>query len=117
MSKSLTPEGQVKRDIQTALERLYEFGELWPIRINSGEVRKGSHMVKLAREGSPDFIVCLRGMFVAIEIKKPEETKLRASQEREKKRILACGGAWMTVNNIDEFYSKLGQVRAGAKVL
>lgn len=61
--------------------------------------------------GTPDFLMCLSGVFVAIELK-VGDGKLDKLQDYKLQQIAACGGIAMvlTPENLDEMYSFLEQI-------
>lgn len=56
--------------------------------------------------GIPDLLCCIRGRFVAVEVKTPEG-KLSPLQERNLDRIANAGGVAITARSIDDVAEQL----------
>jgi hypothetical protein len=80
----MTPEGRTKKRIK---EVLHELGAWYCMPMGTG----------YGRSGVPDFLVCLGGVFIAIEAKAGKGTTT-ALQDRELKRIGEAGGIALVVN-------------------
>jgi Holliday junction resolvase len=53
------------------------------------------------RSGIPDFLVCYRGLFIAIEVKAPgKEDTLTAWQEKELNAIVEAGGRAYLISDV-----------------
>ena len=85
----MTPEANVKKQIRTILDRV---GAYYSMPIGSG----------FGNAGTPDFLVCHKGLFIGIEAK-AGRGKPTALQEHNLKRIMEAGGEAMIVNekNVD----------------
>lgn len=61
---------------------------------------------KKGTDGIPDLICCVKGLFLAIELKNPKyskpEAKLRKEQLRIKEQIEKAGGCYLVSNNFEE---------------
>lgn len=54
--------------------------------------------------GVPDFIICYRGRFVAIELKRPDgQGKLEKRQEAQLRRISEAGGVAVVIDSFENF--------------
>jgi hypothetical protein len=54
--------------------------------------------------GIPDFIICYRGRFVAIELKRPDgQGRLEKRQEAQLRRICEAGGIAVVIDSFDDF--------------
>lgn len=54
--------------------------------------------------GIPDFIICYRGRFVAIELKRPDgQGRLEKRQEAQLRRICEAGGVAVVIDSFDDF--------------
>jgi hypothetical protein len=73
-------ETRLQLRIHDALRR--EFPELWGFKVHGNEFQ---------REGLPDRIYCICGLFFAFEVKRPGEKPTRL-QEYEIEKIKAAGG-------------------------
>jgi len=80
----MTPEAKVKAEIKKVL---HELGAWYAMPMGTG----------YGRSGVPDFLVCLDGVFIAIEAKAGKGTTT-ALQDRELKRIGEAGGIALVVN-------------------
>lgn len=56
------------------------------------------------RPNVPDYLLCVDGRFVAVELKHPDgSTKPTPGQEHEMRKIDAAGGSTMVIRSEDEF--------------
>lgn len=62
-----------------------------------------------AIRGTPDYILCIGGAFVALELKKDEKQKPDQLQTWNIRRIIECGGGAVVVHpkNFDGIYKSL----------
>jgi len=95
----MTPEAKVKKQIRAILERV---GAYYSMPIGSG----------FGNAGTPDFLVCHRGLFIGIEAK-AGRGKTTALQEHNLNRIMQAGGEALVVNekNIDKLEELLNGIR------
>jgi len=95
----MTPEAKVKKQIRAILERV---GAYYSMPIGSG----------FGNAGTPDFLVCHRGLFIGIEAK-AGRGKPTALQEHNLNRIMQAGGEALIVNekNIDQLEGVLNGIR------
>jgi len=95
----MTPEAKVKKQIRAILERV---GAYYSMPIGSG----------FGNAGTPDFLVCHRGLFIGIEAK-AGRGKTTALQEHNLNRIMQAGGEALIVNekNIDQLEEVLNGIR------
>ena len=80
----MTPEGRTKAQIKKIL---HELGAWYAMPMGTG----------YGHSGIPDFLICLNGVFIAIEAKAGKGTTT-ALQERELKRISEAGGIALVVH-------------------
>jgi hypothetical protein len=107
-----TLEAEVKEQIHTALMAYDKLGKLWALRVNSGRVKVGKHWIYLGRDGAPDYILCMDGQFIALELKRPEvNKKLRETQVKTKFNLEMVGAKWHTVDNVDELHELVRSLR------
>lgn len=79
----MTPEAKVKKKIKDVL---HELGAWYAMPMGTG----------YGHSGIPDFLICLNGVFIAIEAKAGKGTTT-ALQERELRRITDAGGIALVV--------------------
>lgn len=85
-----TPEGKAKRLIKAFLKTLTDCFFFSPI---GGP---------FATHGIPDLVVCLKGRFVGIEVKRPgNESGTTALQERALETIRECGGVAFVASSVE----------------
>lgn len=75
---------------------------------------------ELARQGVPDLLLCVRGRFVAVELKsKKTGYKVTPLQEHNLMRIRECGGLSFVVTeeNKDWFFEQLERTLEWDKLL
>jgi len=84
----MTPEGKVKKKVKTCLELL---GAYYAMPVASG----------FGNAGVPDFLICYKGRFIAIETK-ANGGKATALQLKNLDQIIEAGGVSMIVdeNNV-----------------
>lgn len=61
-----------------------------------------THGSQFTRAGVPDLLVCYRGVFIALEAKKPTGGKVTRIQEIEIERIVKAGGHAAVVTDVPE---------------
>ena len=95
MAKKKKPEEQSESELQTDMIDYLESKGIYNININPGA---------FMRAGIPDLICCVRGLFVAIEFKRPdgkgETSKL---QEYNIEKIIESGGIAVVMENYIKF--------------
>lgn len=87
-----TPEGKVK----AKLDRMLKAEGVWYFPPQAGPY---------GRAGIPDRILCVSGVFIAVECKADESKSLTALQEKCRKEILEAGGLYLLAydnNSIEE---------------
>lgn len=85
--------GHVEQDIQASIMNfIYSIGGL-PIKQNQIGI--------YGRAGVPDILACVKGRFIAIEVKMPGETP-KPNQEAFLAAIKNCGGIAMWTDNLEE---------------
>jgi hypothetical protein len=99
MSKK--PETRFKERIRPLLEAL---PHTWVVKVQQVVIR-----------GTPDFLLCVRGQFVAIELK-TEDGQASALQDYNIGKIINAGGMAVIVDpeNWPEVYQALKQMASGA---
>lgn len=86
----MTPEGQVKADIKRYLE---DMGAWFYAPVPMGYGRKGV----------PDFLICYKGCFIAVEAKAPgKEKDTTPWQVKELTAIHQAGGCAYVISDVDE---------------
>lgn len=72
---------------------------------------------QVAKRGTPDFLLCINGLFVAIELKKSVDEEPDALQEWNLENIADCGGAAMVAypENWDATYTVLQKLAGKPK--
>jgi Holliday junction resolvase-like predicted endonuclease len=98
-----TPEGAVKNWIKTQILKKYSEAYIYV-----------THVGQYGKRGVPDLVMCIKGLFVTIEVK-TVNGKLTALQEKEGRRIEESGGIWMTMygrneDQLDELYETIEEV-------
>ena len=80
----MTPEGKVKAQVKKILA---EFGAYYAMPVSGG----------FGNAGTPDFLVCIRGKFLAIETK-AKGNKPTALQEAAMQKIREAGGRALVID-------------------
>lgn len=119
-----------EKHIQTAIINLLQARGHYVVRVNSWSIMKSyktkcwavkQHRIKLADEGTPDVIVCIRWLFIGIEVKRddkeskswwsyPEKykegkrklNKRINAQHFTRSKILKSGWEYWLVHSIDQ---------------
>jgi hypothetical protein len=73
------PETKLKEKVKKDLKTLEG---VWSVKTQQVSLR-----------GTPDLLLCVRGFFFAIELKKDAKVKVDPLQSHKLKQIIACGGA------------------------
>lgn len=112
MSKS---EAKIQREFQEIIKRY-------------GGIPFKHHSSQFTREGVPDLLCCIKGKFVAIEVKKPNTPHIKncpvtncitcpkfvkcsiASQKIVGQEIMSAGGIWAMIDNKEELEELLKSV-------
>lgn len=91
-----TPEGRVKAQVKKLLESV---GAYYFMPVSNG----------MGRVGIPDFIVCYRGRYYALETKAPgKRHNTTPNQKRELAAIIAAGGVALVVDNVKQLEGLFG---------
>ena len=90
----MTPEGKVKKDIKEYLDTLEKSACWWYMPVQTG----------FGKTGIPDFILCVNGRFVAIEVKRGDGKKqrARARQAIVLEDIQFAGGTAKIVTSVEQ---------------
>lgn len=87
---AMTPEAAVKQAVKKYLDSI---GAWWYMPMSNG----------MGRVGCPDFLICHRGKFYAIETKAPgKRGNTTPNQDREIDAINAAGGAALVVDDVEQ---------------
>jgi len=98
-----TPEGAVKSWIKAKILKKYPSSYIYV-----------THVGQYGKRGVPDLVMCIKGLFVTIEVK-TIKGKLTALQELEGRRIEKAGGIWCAMygrneDQLEELYETIEQV-------
>jgi hypothetical protein len=63
------------------------------------------------RQGVPDLLVCVRGKFLGLEVKRPTVGVVGDAQKWEGGRIRDAGGAYHVVTTLEEAQSHVAELR------
>jgi hypothetical protein len=76
--------------------------DFWVLKVQGG----------LSQEaGVPDLLICARGRFVAVELKRPDgKGRLSGIQRAQLDRILNAGGVGVVIDDFDEFVELMESV-------
>lgn len=88
-------------DLQRAcLEYLKGRSDIWVLNVHGNPVQKG---------GVPDLLLCVRGRFVGIELKRPGETP--TGRQRVTMRLIAkAGGHVAVIDSYDAFVREVTSI-------
>lgn len=73
---------------------------------------------QLSISGTPDFLLCVNGRFVALELKRDAKARVTALQKHALQKIAAAGGLSLVAypDNWSEIFGKLVALSQGEKV-
>lgn len=95
MAKKKKPEEQSESELQTDMMKYLTLKGIYHININPGQ---------FMRAGIPDLICCVRGHFLAIEVKRPDGKGITSKlQEYNIEEIIKSGGTAVVMENYIEF--------------
>lgn len=97
------PESLRQRKIRAALRE--EFPRLWDVKYHGGP---------FSQSGVPDVLICVEGMFVALEVKMPDEEPDQL-QKMTMADIRRAGGIAESVETVEEAISVVRKVRRLSK--
>lgn len=93
---------ETEKTISNALVSYLDARRMFYQRNNSGALLdRNGRPVKFGSPGSPDFLLCIKGRFVGIEVKGPKG-KQRPDQIEYEKRCFASGGIYYVARSIDQ---------------
>ena len=95
----MTPETKIKKDIAAYLDSLGP--RCWHVPY---------HNMGYGVAGVPDRLVCYRGRFLAIEVKRDAEHKPTTWQARRIKEIRAADGRAVVVWSVEQVKEAIGQI-------
>lgn len=90
-----------EHNIQSSIIDYLSKKGIFHYRNNSGAVKTEDRFVRYGTPGSPDIICVISGRYVGIEVK-TDTGRQNASQKAFQESLLACGGIYFLVHNIDE---------------
>jgi len=104
-----TPEGSVKHWIKNQILETYPDSYIYV-----------THVGQYGKRGVPDLVMCIKGLFVCVEVKTVKGT-LTDIQSLEGRRIESAGGIWITIygRNVDqlrELYASIEEVISHTRV-
>lgn len=94
-----------ERDIQKTILDYLALHRIFHWRANTGafaaEHRGRSRFVRFGKKGQPDIMVVFRGVFIAIEVKRPGEAQTEAQREFQVDLELA-GGVYVLACSLED---------------
>ncbi len=94
---------QLEGDLQRQIIRWLKSHHIWYLKVIGSGVQMG---------GVPDILVCYKGRFVAMELKRPDGKGVLADrQEAHLNRIKKNGGIGVVIDSYDEFLALMRSVR------
>ncbi len=123
-----------EKAIETQIKSFLRYHGAWAQKVHSGAIMKSytrktgfykgmsqMYRVKLADEGTPDLLACVKGKFLAIEVKnspkevlawkRSAETDRRsAAQHFQQDSIREAGGFTLVVSSVDELEEDLREL-------
>ena len=72
--------------------------------------------VQMSQNGVPDLIVCYKGRFVALEVKRPVGGKVSTLQQIQINSIIGAGGTARVVRSLDDAIEIINEIDARLKM-
>jgi len=92
----MTPEGKLTRKIKLHLKKK----KVWHLKVHGGPMQMA---------GVPDLLLCVKGKFVALELKAPGK-KVTRLQQHQMERIKDSGGLAYVIDDFDIFLDTLHEL-------
>lgn len=84
----------LEKQVENQIKKWLEKNSHWYFKVHGGPFQK---------VGVPDIIACVKGKFVAIEVKRPNGGVVSKLQQVQMKQIKACGGVVGVARSLNEF--------------
>ena len=84
----------LEKQVENQIKKWLEQHNYWYFKVHGGAFQK---------TGVPDIIACVKGKFVAIEVKRSNGGIVSELQKAQIKKIKACGGVVGVARSLDEF--------------
>lgn len=100
-ARKRTPEGEIKRAIFDRLKYVPRCSVLPQVVAGLWDEQRGIRKKSQMRLGTPDILACIRGYFVAIEVKSPKG-KLSPHQELLLEELRLAGAFCLVARSVDD---------------
>lgn len=106
-------EDVVRREIELALGLM---ADVLLTRVNSGTARSfdGKRVIKLAPPGTADYLACVAGRYLELEVKKADGAQRKKQKDRQA-AVKARSGVYAVVRSAAEAVAVVVAVREGAR--
>ena len=95
-------EAEILKTITHYLQYQENLGKLYFVRVGSGMIQtREGRVFRSGKVGCPDVIVCVKGKFVGLEVKKPQSYQSRPQIEAQN-RIEKAEGLYYVVRSLSE---------------
>lgn len=84
----------LEKQVENQIKKWLEQNKHWYFKVHGGPFQK---------VGVPDIVACIKGKFVAIEVKRPNGGVVSKLQQVQMEQIKACGGVVGVARSLDEF--------------
>ncbi|WP_338998297.1 VRR-NUC domain-containing protein [Fusobacterium animalis] len=84
----------LEKQVENQIKKWLEENNHWYFKVHGGPFQK---------VGVPDIVACIKGKFVAIEVKRPNGGVVSKLQQVQMEQIKACGGVVGVARSLDEF--------------
>nr|DAN59966.1 MAG TPA: Nuclease [Caudoviricetes sp.] len=84
----------LEKQVENQIKKWLEQNKHWHFKVHGGPFQK---------VGVPDIVACIKGKFVAIEVKRPNGGVVSKLQQVQMEQIKACGGVVGVARSLDEF--------------
>lgn len=84
----------LEKQVENQIKKWLEQNNHWYFKVHGGAFQK---------TGVPDIIACVKGKFVAIEVKRSNGGIVSELQKAQMQKIKSCGGVVGVARSLDEF--------------
>ena len=92
----------LEKQVEKKIKKWLEQNNHWYFKVHGGAFQK---------TGVPDIIACVKGKFVAIEVKRSNGGIVSELQKAQIKKIKACGGVVGVAHSVDGFLQILKEAK------
>lgn len=92
----------LEKQVENQIKKWLEQNNHWYFKVHGGPFQK---------VGVPDIVACIKGKFVAIEVKRSNGGIVSELQKAQMQKIKTCGGVVGVAHSIEEFLQILNEAK------